>query len=262
MEVSEMIKRVPIKVNRKPIKLNSNQKIQMKIWEAMEITREDDIYELSQHYNMLMMEVTNKAGYNSLSLSGYTEHKNWIHFESVYEICRMKGWDAKLYLEAQFERSRTWTKFKYPFPNTLYSTKAMKYFMAYLGDIKIKYKQDVAGRKKERGKETKELRSRVIEEIVKSVERVLDFIEANRRMEGEQAKAMAIFNHWEQMSPFYLWSIPWFHDVMKDIDVKKIEDYKREFDRIGSSKSIQRTIEETVQRVEETFRLPGNMQFK
>ena len=254
-----MIKRIPIKVKRTPIKLPPHIKMQLKLWEIQEITREDDIYELSQHYNMLVMEVSKKAGYNSLSLKNYTEHKNWIHFESVYEICRMKGWDAKLYLEGQFERARGWTKMKYPLPNMLYGDKALWFHMNYISTIIQKYEQDTQGAKKEKGKETKTLRTQIVDGVISSVEYLADHLQKSPIEDKGQLKAITIFNHWHYLSPFYLWSIPWFHDITNDISGKNMDDCKAEFNRIRKSPSMQRTIADTVLEIEKHFNIPGNV---
>lgn len=256
-----MIKRVPIKIHRKPIKLPPHIKAQLKLWELSEVTREDDIYEISKHYDMMVMQITNKAGHNSLSLKNYTEHRNWIHFERVYEICRMKGWDTKLYIEGQFQRCKGWTRMKFPLPNMLYSEKALRFHINFLGDIEKKYEKDTDSQKRKRGSETKALRTQVIEGVVRSVELVADGLSKGRIEDKAQHKALTIFNNWEQLSPFYLWSVPWFHDVMGDMNSKKVEDCRREFDRIAKSPSIKQTIEETVQHVEGHFKLPDNIKF-
>jgi hypothetical protein len=93
------------------------------------------------------------------------------------------------------------------------------------------------------------------------VETVAEHVDKSKQTDKAQYKALAIFNHWEQLSPFYLWSVSWFHDVLNDMQGKKIEECKREFDRIRKSPSMQRTIAETVQQVEEAFNLPHNIQF-
>jgi hypothetical protein len=256
-----MIKRVPIKVKRTPIILPQHIKAQVKIWELQEETKEDDIHDMSRHYDMLVMKATNKAGHTSLPLKNYTEHKNWIHFESIYEICRMKGWDRNLYIEGQFERARNWTRMKYPLPNMMYSVNAIRFHINYFGDIVKKYEKDVGGDKKKRGKETKTLTTQISQGIIKSIELLSEFLDRGKVDDKAQYKALAIFNNWGQLSPFYLYSIPWFHDVLNDLDVKMVEGVKQEFDRIDKSPSMKRTIAETVQQVEKAFNIPHNIQF-
>jgi hypothetical protein len=258
----EMVRRRPIKVNRKPIKLPQHLKMQIKLWEVMEETREDDIYELSKHYDMLVMEVTHRAGHNSLSLKNPTEHKNWVHFERVYEICRMKGWDPKLYIEAQFERAKTWnwSQMKYPQPNALYSEKALRFFTNYLSSIKQKYEHDTRKEEKERGRETKLLRTKIVDDIVASVETLSKYIERTKHEDKAQYKALRIFQSWAELSPYYLWSVPWFHEVLNELDGALVEKYRAEFDTIRKSPMIQRIIRETVPQVEQFYNVPGNIQ--
>jgi hypothetical protein len=256
-----MIRRIPIKVHRKPIILPPHIKMQVKLWEMMEITREDDIYDISRHYDSLVMKATNKAGHTSLSLKNPTEHRNWIHFERVYEICRMKGWDANLYIEGQFERAKGWTRMKFPLPNMLYSDNALRSHINYLGDIVKKYKKDTNAEKRKRGSETKTLSTQVIRGVVRSVEMISDHLDRGKVEDKAQYKALTIFNNWEQMSPFYLWSVGWFHDIMSDMTGKKIEECKTEFTRISGSPSLQRMIEESVRETEKQLNVPHNIKF-
>lgn len=256
-----MIKRVPIRFHRKSIKLPPHVRMQLKLWEVMEETREEDIYAMSQHYNMLVMEVTHKAGYNSLSLKNYTEHKNWIHFERVYEICRMKGWDSKLYLEGQFERARGWTNMKFPLPNTLYSVNALRSFTNHLSTLKQKYREDTRGGEKQIGRETKSLRTKVVGSIVSSVEMLSRYVEVAKMDDKAQYKALKVFQSWGEFSPYYLWSIPWFHEVINEIDGVLVEKCKQEFDTISNSPMLKKVIEETVEKVEKHFNIPENIEF-
>ena len=233
----------------------------MKLWEVIEETKEDDIYELSRHYDMLAMETTHKAGYTSLSLKNPTKHRNWVHFERVYEICIMKGWDPKLYIEAQFERAKTWKTMKFPMPNTLYSENALRFFTNYLSTIKQKYEQDTRADKKERGRETKLLRTKIVEDIITSVERLALYIEKSKHEDKAQYKAIRIFQSWAELSPYYLWSVPWFHDVLNELEGKLVEKYRAEFDMIRKSPAVQRMINETVLEVEKHYNIPENVKF-
>jgi hypothetical protein len=206
------------------------------------------------------MKATNKAGYSVVSMKNPKASKNYIHFERVFEVCRIKGWDTKLYLEAQFDRSKNWTKVKFPLPNTLYSLHAFRHFTNYLANIKRTYEKDVGGRAKEKGSVTKTLRQQVIDGIVTTAEILNRYISNTPMDDKEQYKAMKIFQSWGEYSPFYLWSIPWFHQVIKELPpTKKVQECKKEFERISSSQNIQRLIEITVKQVEEHFNLPDNV---
>lgn len=256
-----MIKRVPIKIPRTPIIMPDFLKGQIKLWELTEETREEDILELSKHYDMLVMEVTQKAGHNSLSVQNYTEHKNWIHYERVYEICRMKGWDGRLYIEAQFERSKNWKRMRYPLPHTMYSTNALFFFTNHLSSIMKKYEQDTRGLEKQKGRDTKTMREIMVDDIVRSIKHVSDAIEATKSTDKAQFKALRIFQTWAELSPYYLYSIPWFHDVIKELDGRIIEKYRQEFDKISNSPMMKNVINDTVPLVEEHYKLPENIQF-
>lgn len=256
-----MIKRVPIKVHRKPIKLPSFIIGQVKLWELMEETREDDILAIAEHFNMVMMKVSSKAGYNTLSLSNPTQHKNFIHFERVYEICRMKGWDANLYIESQFERAKGWEKVKYPLPHMLYSTGALRFFTNHLSTIIQKYERDTRGKERQKGKETKSLRQIIVDDIVRSAKNLSESISSAKSNDKAQTKALKLFQSWADYSPYYLYSVPWFHDVIKEIDGALILKYREEFEKINKSPMIKGIIKETVSQVEEYYGLPENIQF-
>jgi hypothetical protein len=52
MEGVLAVKRIPIKVNRFPIKLPQEVRLHMKRQQLQEETREDDILAIAEHYNM------------------------------------------------------------------------------------------------------------------------------------------------------------------------------------------------------------------
>ena len=258
-----MVHRKPIKVKRTPIRLNENQKKQLKLWELMEITRTDDIIEIARHYDILRMGITNKSGFTSLPTFDPEESKNWHHFEAVYEICRVQGWDPKLYIESQFEfYHRFGKKFKFPMINMLYSVKAMKFFIQYQGEVHLKYKKDVGGEKRKRGKETVEIQEQIIRGITWSVKQIKGhYMYGNEVLTGE-VKALYIFNNWQNLSPFYLYSVRWFHEVLEGITAKQADKYKKEFKRINSSISMRTVIDETVRKLEEENGIPRNLIFQ
>lgn len=256
-----MVKRVPIKIKRTPILLPDFIKGQAKLWELMEETREEDILEIADHFNMLVMQTTLKAGYNSLSLTNPTEHKNWIHFERVYEICRMKGWDAKLYVESQFERAKGWKQMKYPLPQSMYSMNALFFFTNYLTDTINKYAHDTRGEEKLKGKETKTIKQDILDGILRSVEKISDTLKSTKQTDSGQAKALTIFQTWAELSPYYLYSVPWFHDVIKELSGKLADRVTDEFTRIDSSSMMKDIIADSVKQVEKYYEVPENINF-
>ncbi len=255
-----MVERKPIKIERVPIKLPTDIKMKLRLYEKQNETKDEDILEMIEHYNMLMAKATNKTGFTIVSMRNPKRSKQYIHFERVFEVCRMKGWDLKLYIEAQFDRTKGWTNMKYPLPSTLYSLNAFRHFTNYISTLKQTYEKDVGGHKKQKGSVTKSLRQQVIDGIVNTAEMLDMYVSKSSMEDKEQYKAMRIFQSWGEYSPFYLWSVPWFHDMIKELpDSKKVDEYKREFERISTSKNIQRLIEITVEQVEKHFNLPPNV---
>ena len=235
----------------------------MKLWELMEITRTEDIIAIASHYDMLRIEATNQSGFTSLPMEHPEDSKNWHHFESVYEICRVQGWDPKFYLEAQFDHySKHGNKFKYPLANMLYSMKALRTFIDYKGDVHSKYKKDVGGEKKKRGRETRSLQEQITLGIEKSVTKLASAFEYKKDEFTRENKALYIFNNWSNLSPFYLYSIPWFHEVLEGILTKQATPYKKEFQRINKSMSMRTTIDEATRKLEEDYGIPRNLIFK
>lgn len=258
-----MVQRVPIKVKRTPIQLTATQKPQIKLWELMEITRDEDIVAISQHYDMLRIEASNQSGFTSLPLDYPEEGKNWIHFESVYEICRIQGWEPKFYLEAVFDHySKSDGKFKYPLVNMLYSVRALRAFVEYKGDVHAKYKKDVGGEKKKKGRKTATLQEQITNGIEKSTDKIASAFEYKKDELTKENKALYIFNNWYNLSPFYLYSVLWFHEVLEGLTTKQAEPYKREFKRINKSLSMRTTIDETTRQMEEAKGIPRNIVFK
>jgi len=259
-----MVQRVPIKVYRQPIKLPLDIKMQLKLQEMQEHTKEDDIIELSRHYDMMVIKSSSKGGYYSLSQNDPTRHRNWKHFERVYEICRMKEWDSKLYIESQFDRAKRWEngKFSYPQPSMMYSVDAIKHFVRYFGDLHKKHRYDTNADKKKRGRETTTLRTQVINDIVSSVESLAFYVKNSNFEDKKQYKALRIYQSWQELSPYYLWSVPWFDKILQEVSAEtpKAEEYRNEFLRISKSPSLRDVIKETVLATEKHFNIPENME--
>ena len=84
-----------------------------------------------KHYEMLARRVLHKTNYHIVSWSNPKEHKNWKFFEYLVELCFLKEWSPRSYIEAQFERLNG----KVVYVNTLCCDKAIIYYMSKLGKI-------------------------------------------------------------------------------------------------------------------------------
>jgi len=144
----------------------------------------------------------------------------------------------------------------------MYSVNAMRFFIHYQGDVHQKYKKDVGGEKRKRGKETVELRDQIIRGVTDSINQITKHFEYKKNELTEEAKALYVFNNWHNLSPFYLYSIRWFHEVLEGITAKQADRYKKEFQRINSSISMRTVIDETVRKLEEENGIPRNIIFR
>jgi len=250
-------------IERKPIILPDYIKPQVKLWELTELTRDEDILAMSRYYDRLVADTLNRAGHNSLytkTSKDPREHRNWIHFARAYEICRMKGWDRKLYIKAQFERSKHWEKMKYPYPSMLYSKNAISYFIQYLGRLEQNYSEDIDKDQRKRGKESDDLEEIIIKEVYNSAETISRYLNFKENKDILSQKAVIILGHYAELSPFYLWSVPWFHKVMPDLkENKMLYSCKREFNRITKSTFMKLAIDKAVEEAERRYNLPPNI---
>lgn len=253
-----MIERKPIKINRIPIKLSQDTKMKLKIQEMEKLTRDDDIMEIAEHYAMLVRQVRHLPNYYSLSYKNPKSHKNWVHFERVYEVCRLKGWNAKLYIESQFKRAKNW-KSEYPFTNTLYSTSALRFYTNYLSKIDQEYEKGIDAEKRKRGKETQDIRAEILEQVISTVETIVFYLKLSKYTSPEEYKVAKIFQCWEEFSPYYLYTIPWFHKVIRELPNETVEPLLKVFGMIDKNKSLQTTIREVVSQVEEHYNMPKNI---
>lgn len=254
------VERKPIKVNRTPIKLPQDVKLHMKQQQVQEETRDEDIMAIAEHYDMLARRRKGTTGYSSLYLKDPKKHRNWRHFTMIYEACRMQEWDAKLYIESQFKRFGEQDKMVYP--GQMYSVNAFRYFTNYLADIRQKHAKDTNKRTKEKGKETLTVHDEIVNDITLTARLLKASMTTTKIQDAVQFKAMKIFHSWAEMSPYYLWSIPWFHDVLKEFDGNAVDVQRvtKKFDMIGGSNLVQNLIEKTVAEVEQALSIPRNME--
>lgn len=240
-------------------------KAYFKLQELNEYTRVEDITEIISHYEMLARQGLKQSGYCAVYKNKDPQlHPNWRYFEYLRELCLLKGWDSKKYLEVQFKRFEGYqSKFKIPYPNMLCSDNAIKYTIKELGTIKQTYKKDIGGKRKERGKQTLDLRQEIKKDIHTSIKNLHWYIESNTMIEDKaQYKTVKIFQSWEEMSPYYLWTIPWFKDVLPDLESKKKDEYIEVFQQIDKSNTMKNTIMQEVKSLESKYNIPQNLQLQ
>lgn len=264
--VEKEVKRVPIK--RVPIKIPKTETYKEKLRElgGMSYT-EKAIMSIVKHYEMLASRFNHISGYRAVSKRDPQEHKNWKYFERLFNLCREKGWDANLYLEAQFDRARKYwrnSRIKYPLPKMLCSEKAQNYFERYLEDRKEKYSQE-ARHINLGARKTKSMKQILIEEIIETTKYLKMYIDEQEDKEQQaQDKAVRLYHSWESYSPAYLWTVPWFHEFIKELELadpdnKKIKEVIEIFNMLNRSKKLQSVVKKAVEVAEREFNLPDNI---
>jgi len=251
-------------IKRVPIKIPFNMLMEMKLREMGGYTSaEKRVIEIAEHYDMLVSKHANRSFHRSLPKEDKTEGKHWKSFMKLYDLCKEKGWDPKLFLEVQFTKAkRHWKKVRYPFPNMLCSENAQKSFERHQLEYKEKYKNERFGA--EKAQETISLDKRIIKEIMHTASFLPMYTHGDTDRDRQEAKAIRIFDAWEECSPFYLWSIPWFDRLLKEQaemypDNKKIKETQELFAMINKSKRIQKVILAAVEVVERKYDIPKNI---
>jgi hypothetical protein len=264
--VEKEIKRVPIK--RVPIILPKTSRYEDKLREMGGMTyTEKAIIAVAKHYEMLASRFNHIGGYRSLSKRDPQKHKNWPYFEKLFNLCRDKGWDANLYLEAQFERARKYWKdsrIKYPLPKMLCSEKAQEFFVRYLKDRQEKYSKE-ARHVNLGAKKTESMKTLLMREIIETTKYLKMYVRDDVEPQGRQEdKAIRLFHAWESYAPAYLWTVPWFHEFIREKELdhpenEKIKSVIAVFDMINRSKKLQEVVKKTVEVVEREYGLPNNI---
>jgi hypothetical protein len=265
--VEKQIKRVPVK--RVPIKIDKAPSYTEKLRELGGFTyTEKAVVAISRHYDMLVSRFNHTSGYRSLPRKDPQQHKNWKQFLKLYNLCKEKGWDVNLYLDAQFDRAKKWwkdSKIKYPMPNMLCSEKSIVYFERFLEDRQQKYEHDVTGKNTLKGQKTVSMKQKLIEDVVRSAQYLSMYIREDDDPNGRaEDKAVRLFHSWESYSAAYLYSIPWFREYLKELekvqpDNKRVREVLETFAMIDRSSKLKELIRKAVEMAEKQFGIPGNI---
>lgn len=207
--VLHTVKRVPITIKRTAVIFTRG-------------TRHMAVIRVSRYYEFLARKADNLSTYYALSSHSPQNHPNWRHFQKVWELCIVNGWDYRLYLESQFERATYWTHSTKPQPNQLYSENAQKYYVEYIKDMEEKF--DNGSRLyKHKHKKSKKLEDEMIDCIIDDCQKLQKFLSKFKSIEQQlEEKSLFILENWSDLSPYYLSTIPWFKNWFEDI-VKKEE---------------------------------------
>lgn len=229
---------------------------------------EDDekILDIVKHYDMLARKYNNSVEYYSLSTKNPKADENWIYFESLYYVCEENGWDAKIYLEAQFMRAKKWEneKIKYPLPHMLISENTQNWYPRYIRDTKEKY--SISEKKELISMKTSDTNEEIKEDILKSIKALKESLSFSRKkLEPALDKVAYVSYNWRVMSSYYLWSVDWFHQFLHDFKESKMSFNEREqkiisyFDSIQQNKNVQLYIKHCVEELNKQYDIPSDL---
>ena len=234
--------------------MSEQDKINLRFRELFLESKPAGINKLINHYLFL----ARKKGIASEKLSkSALNPKSKIHFDRVLEICFMKGWEPKLYLESQFQRAEKSTKFDIPPVKNLYSESAIKYFVNFLNERRKTYEKDVYTRYYLKPLETMSLTEEVINGVYTSIDNLSMYLKDD--MCTSENKALRIYHMWEQLSPYYLYTIKWFHKVLPSLDSLRARELENYFLDIDMNSRIRELAEETVADMEKEYNFPPNI---
>ena len=261
---SKNIRRVPIFTEETKHKMHMEKlrKIGGKTY------REKAIIEIGDHYNMFARLALKTGGYRCLSVKEPWKHKNWVKFDKLYSMCLEKGWDAKLYVEVQFDRANKYWKnsrFKFPLPHMLCSDKAQSYFVGWLEEEEEKAEHETSVKsQKVRSRRTLTAKQQVMRDVIKSTELLSTYTQKGTLKERQESKALNLFDGWNSYSSAYLWSVAWFRDYVKEMESQgvshpRLESLRKEFALYDKNKKLQEVILKTVEMAEKEFNIPENI---
>ena len=256
-----MVIRKPIKIPRKPIKLSVREVSYFRLREIQMSAKKSSIWRIVHFYESMVAQYLSRSYFRCIpkDVDAYS-HPNWSHFECIWELCRIQEWDWKMYIEVQFKRvNKRVSASSYPKPSHLYTLKALQYFTDYLAKLKRDSQHDIYAHKYTKSKRADTLDGEIRRQLDTSVRTIHRYLK-DAQEDADKAKALHIFHLQNTLSPYYLWGVPWFHDILKGMEDSN---HKRQcveaFSLIQQSSRLQVFIASTVKEMEESLGIPGNI---
>ena len=103
--------------------------------------------------------------------------------------------------------------------------------------------------------------SMITKDILKSVSILKMYINDlnNRNNNSIENKVYVVYMHWESLSPFYLWSIPWFHELLDMQSNDSSAKAKKDFAWINKDTELQMIIKHATNEIENQYNIPSNI---
>lgn len=264
------VKRVPIKVGREPIMLLpesvrlQNAQKKLALLKNVRTPYEREILKIAEYYEYKCRQAIHSTGFKALG-KDFRNHKNWKFLERIHNLCSEKGWDYKIYIDAQFDRVKYWIRpQKYPYLNQFNSEGAIKYYLNYVKDIQEK--TTITGDAKVKSEKVKSVNQQIIDDVIKDCEGIAEYIEKakkrrnNKDLTPEQLKMLYLSDHWMGLSISYLASIPWFLTYLNQFpDETFVVALKEDIQVVQKSRKLFETIIDIVSKVEKQMEIPETM---
>lgn len=267
-------KRKHIKVERKPIYhclpelvRQQTMKNKLNMLKSVKTPHERKIFDMSDYYNYRCRLAINATGFVSLPKNNTkTREQHWKWFECILKVCEEHDWDYKIYIDAQFDRSKLFGRGqKYPYLNQMYSQKAQEYYEKYIKDYKES--NSVDGDIEVKSDEVKSTYDIIFDNINSDCESMKSSLDresrrrVNRNLTTEQLKILYISEHWMNMSSYYLACVPWFNTYLNQFpDEPVVSNLKDEIKRIQKSNSMMVNINKMIGDAEDSMGLPRVME--
>lgn len=264
-----ILTRVPIVLTRTPIILTrvpivfSYKKDKM-LWKSkFKLENNQDniidskVSSVAEYYSFLARKRIKSTGYRALPLKNIRSHKNWIHFFRVYKLCQNKGWDYKLYLEAQFDRVRHWShKTKIPFPNQLWGEGAVNYYLSYTKERTQLFMELQTGGKA-KAEERVTVKQEVIEAICTDCERIKQYL--NRMKVQTKNCEVSDFELKKNYITVLGASLSVYYIAATTELAEKIytEEMNEDIKEIRKNKTLLKLVKEIIEKAEEEYGIPA-----
>lgn len=122
-------------------KLRQMRKNQVVIANKLEI---DCIDNFVPYYENLICKTTGAISYTLLTNQKKKLSRHWTAIFKCYQMCIERGYDWKIYLDAQFDSFKNWntTNFRYPVPNMLCTERAINAYENYIYHNETSYQNE------------------------------------------------------------------------------------------------------------------------
>lgn len=258
-----IVGRTPIMILPESIRLQSAQQ-KLKLLQNVRTPYEKKVLEIASYYEFKCRQVIHSTGFKCLG-KDFRNHKNWKFLERIYNLCKDRDWDYKIYVDAQFDRVKYWQHGQlYPYLNQFASQGAIKYYDNYIRDYKEKH--SITGDMKVKSEKVKSVNQQIIDEVIKDCEGMLEYIEKakkrrnNRGLSDQQLKILYLSDHWMGLSVSYLASIPWFMTYLEQFPEETfLIELKQEIQSVKSNKKLLQLTIDIVGKVEHQMGIPETL---